>query len=181
MVSFTLNRIPTRSLSSRFSKLFSFSSFSRMPLFSWALLGNIWLKRQKLPFTVWRTWKGRGAPRWRVRTERTCTRWSPLGLNRGGLTIQSFKEIGLTQWEGEVVAHAQKLSKADHLLGKIPSVQKTWIPTLSSGLMLFFCICCRVNLTVSSLWEATITPTLCGKESHRPVWIWLASSTNKGK
>ena len=122
MVSFHINRIPTRSLSSRFSKLFSFSSFSRMPLFSCALLGNIWLIRQKLPCTTWGTWKGRGAPRWRVRTERTCTRWNLPGLNGGGLTIQSFKEIGLTQWEGEVVAHAQKLSKADHLLGQIPSI-----------------------------------------------------------
>jgi len=33
-------------------------------------------------------------------------------------------EARLAQWEGEVVAHAQKLSKADHLLGQIPSVHK---------------------------------------------------------
>ena len=68
-----------------------------------------------------------------------------------------------TEWEGEVVAHAEELAKADDLgqgeLGAGVTLSSGWISLLS--------ICCRVNLTVSSLWEATITPTCCKGEVRR--------------
>ena len=71
-----------------------------------------------------------------------------------------------TEGEGEVVAHAEELAEADDLgQGGLGAGG-----TLSSGWISWLFICWRVNLTVSSLWEATITPTCCEKEVR---WVSL--------
>ena len=67
------------------------------------------------------TWTGKEALRSPVRMERTCTRWNLPGLRKFEEKIEkSFSgEIGFTQGEGKIVAHSQKLSKADHLRQKV--------------------------------------------------------------